>query len=215
MDLSKTLLVSLALSGLYFLKETVFIKPIAIWFLSYRCFDEKTAYGKHLGIGLLLSSLGDILLEVDDEFGVDLFIPGLVSFLLAHILYIYALKEPLQSGFWLILAAVLVYVYIVLSTLLPKVGSDLRIPVGVYGCVIGAMAFFAVNRCLSSKYNLTSRVCAAIGAISFVSSDTLLAFDKFSSPINNAKHLVMLTYYAGQILIALSCISPLSTKKST
>lgn len=206
MDIFQLIFASVALSSLYFVKRTVFVKPLVIWMLSYRCFQEKSDYGRYLGIGLILSSFGDIFLEMDDEMGLDLFIPGLISFLCAHLVYIYALREPFAKLFPLIGVVVGAYMYAVLGKLIPAAEPDLRIPVAVYGTAIGTMAFLAINRAFSAKYTMTSKLFALLGALTFVASDTVLAFNKFYSPIADAKTIVMLTYYAGQTLIAASCI---------
>jgi uncharacterized membrane protein YhhN len=46
-------------------------------------------------------------------------------------------------------------------------------------------------------------VLACLGAASFFMSDTLLAWNKFVTPISKGSLKVMVTYHLGQILIAL------------
>jgi len=48
-----------------------------------------------------------------------------------------------------------------------------------------------------------------VGAYVFVSSDSLLAFDMFVSPVPNAKLGVMATYYVAQALIFCSAFGAL------
>ena len=43
-----------------------------------------------------------------------------------------------------------------------------------------------------------------MGALVFVVSDSILAANKFVAPLPMAKYLIMVTYYSGQGLIALS-----------
>lgn len=219
MGLVQFFCIAIVLSGLYFVTPVgpalLAVKPLAIWFMSYAAFAEKTSYGRYIGIGLILSSLGDVLLEMDDVLGMDLFIPGLLSFLTAHLLYIYALKEDLSARFPIIAVVVLTYVCMVLNTLIPVTAADLRVPVVVYALAIASMAFFAMNRLSSSKYTTASKWFGLLGALSFVSSDTALAFNKFHHPVPNAKLIIMLTYYAGQALIAASCLSAEVAVKKT
>lgn len=91
-----------------------------------------------------------------------------------------------------------------MSQLIPKAESDLRIPVAVYGLAISIMTFLSLNRYFSKKENSKSKLLSLLGSLSFLTSDTVLAFDKFSSPIKNAKNIIMVTYYCGQLLIAAS-----------
>jgi hypothetical protein len=57
----------------------------------------------------------------------------------------------------------------------------------------------------SSVYTmLCSAGIGVIGALSFVISDSLLAYNRFAHPIAGAKYGVMITYYTAQLLIAAS-----------
>jgi len=102
---------------------------------------------------------------------------------------------------------VIVYYGYVMSQLIPKVEMELKIPVLIYGLAISLMAYFSINRyfALPGDQRESGRY-ALLGSLSFVASDTILAFNKFHSPIENAKRLVMVTYYAGQVLIAASAV---------
>ena len=51
-----------------------------------------------------------------------------------------------------------------------------------------------------------TKLCGCAGAIAFVLSDTILAFDKFVVALPYAHPLIMLTYYAAQFGIALSVV---------
>ncbi len=148
--------------------------------------------------GLSLSLLGDIFLMLRNQ----KFIAGLVSFLLAHLLYIYAfylqLNEQLQ---WLHLlyfslpgAAYYAYLYNGLG--------KLKIPVLVYVTAIVMMAFFSFEVYLStgSVYALA----AFVGAIIFMISDATLALNKFKQPFHAAQLIILSTYYVAQWAIAYS-----------
>ena len=75
----------------------------------------------------------------------------------------------------------------------------MQIPVFVYTATILLMAIFALNR---KDRVLEASFCPIfVGALLFILSDSLLAFDKFLVPIPYAGVFVMSTYMAAQYLI--------------
>ena len=155
-----------------------------------------------LAIGLSLS--GDIFLLFDKS-GSPNFIFGLISFLLAHIFYILLFVQVKRSYFpqrrwnpWIIVA-LLLYVVVLIYILNPYLG-DLKIPVIVYALVLTGMLItawhaFDFNNRSGGGWIITGAVC-------FVLSDSLLAFNKFYAPIEFAGIAIMLTYGIAQLLIA-------------
>ncbi|RYH29277.1 lysoplasmalogenase [archaeon] len=208
------LLKSLVLSGLYFVFRSTYTKPWIIWMLAAEAFGQKTDYGKWIGFGLVLSSFGDIFLELDDEKVADLFIPGLVSFLIGHLLYIKGLRESFMKGYQFPLGALAIYLLVVTSQIVPKAEAMLKIPIVVYALVICTMVFYAINRAYNNQHSQMSQRFAVAGALVFAVSDTILALDRFHNPIANAKTWVMITYYSGQTLIAASTLNAAKAKKS-
>lgn len=204
--INPALLLSIPLSVGYFLKPGWFIKATPIWSAAVASFlQHHNSYSNTIAIGLFASSFGDIFLELDDDYGLDMFIPGLVSFLIAHLFYIRAFSGKLQSSaMWVAIPIVVVYYLVVMSKLIPKAEPELRIPVLVYGLAISSMAFLSINRFFCNQLNTTSKFLSLLGSLSFVISDTVLAFNKFHTPIDNAKVIVMITYYGGQFCIAAS-----------
>ena len=83
-------------------------------------------------------------------------------------------------------------------TLFPKLGP-LKIPVLVYAIVITIMLYFAFKGSL--KWNNNAGNSVLLGALFFVSSDSILAFNKFYSPIPLNSFLIMATYIAAQYFI--------------
>ena len=84
-------LVSFPLALGYFIKPGWLIKASPIWSAALGCFlQHNNAYSNTITMGLLASSCGDIFLELDEDYGIDMFVPGLVSFLIAHLFYIRA-----------------------------------------------------------------------------------------------------------------------------
>jgi uncharacterized membrane protein YhhN len=65
--------------------------------------------------------------------------------------------------------------------------------------VITTMLFFAFKGSL--KWAIPANNYILIGAIVFVSSDSILAFNKFYAPITHASFFIMVTYCMAQYLI--------------
>ncbi len=147
--------------------------------------------------GLVFSLFGDMFLMLPR----DRFVAGLVSFLIAHLLYIAAFA---QGGFrvtiWL-LVPFIVYAAILLRILLPHVPRALKVPVIVYAAALLVMAWLAAERGAAS---LPGGLPAAIGGLLFVASDSALALNRFARPFRGADALVLATYFAAQTLIAVS-----------
>jgi len=151
-----------------------------------------------LGLALALSTVGDVLLDLDPD---RLFVFGLGSFLVAHLVYISVFvrnrSRTIPLGAPRLLAALLVLLYsiAVSSALLPTLGN-LVVPVAIYMCAITAMVLSAILARFPNPW-------VAVGAILFLISDSLLAVNKFKTPIPYRDFLVWSTYYAGQYGIAI------------
>lgn len=147
---------------------------------------------------LLCSLVGDVFLMLPRK----LFLAGLGSFLVAHLIYIAAFGLDGRHSFppWLI-AIVVLFALAGMAVLLPRAGR-LRIPVAIYVTAIAVMALTAVARSLSSGN--AGAGFAAVGAVLFVISDSLLGWNRFVKPFAAAEALLLFSYFAGQTLIALS-----------
>ena len=148
--------------------------------------------------GLCFSLAGDVFLMLPD----DRFVAGLVSFLIAHLLYIAAFVS--LGGFQLDGFAFLIYFAygtVMLSRLWPGLGS-LRLPVLLYMAVILVMGWQALA--LWRTAPSVGALSVAIGAALFVLSDSVLAYDRFRRPFPAERAVVLSTYYVAQALIAVS-----------
>jgi uncharacterized membrane protein YhhN len=184
-----------------------FMKPflIPILILSV-CYRKSFPTKKTLLLALLFSWIGDVILIFTDQ-GEMYFIFGLVAFLISHLVYISLfLKQEKKSInlksylFKIGIVALLFYFILMLGLLLPKLGP-LKIPVIVYAVVITAMLFFALKGCFLWIKPASSYIFA--GAVVFVCSDSILAFNKFHTPLPNASFFIMITYILAQYLITL------------
>jgi len=152
-------------------------------------------------LGLLCAALagslaGDVFLMVEGYF-----IPGLVSFLVAHLFYVALFKREQR---WFphrgALAATLgvgVAMYAFLWT--GGLPAALRGPVAAYVLVIAVMAAQAIGRATALRD--AASLLVAIGAGFFMLSDSLLATHRFVSPLPWSPVWVLSTYYAAQALI--------------
>lgn len=144
----------------------------------------------------MFSLAGDVFLMFSGYF-----IPGLVSFLVAHLFYIALFK---QGSVWFpsrrALAATLAVGASMYAFLWSGLAPALRGPVAAYVVVIALMAAQAIGRAVVLRDQ--AAVGAAIGACFFMLSDSLLATHKFAFALPMAPLWVLGTYYTAQILIA-------------
>ena len=149
-----------------------------------------------LGIALAFSSLGDILLEFP-----GLFVWGLASFLVTHLLYIVLFRrywrEPAGLRAWIGMAGVGAYSVAFLSILGPL--GNLRIPVDFYIGAITVMVMASIRATWSTRMVVT-------GALLFLLSDSVLGFDRFVWHVPFRNFVVWPTYYVGQLAIALGVL---------
>lgn len=129
------------------------------------------------------------------------FIQGLASFLVAHLFYIALFKQGVS---WFpskpILAACLAYGAAMYAYLLPNLSNGLQIPVAVYIFFIALMGAQAMGRAVALKTSASKWV--AIGSLLFMASDSLLAINKFVSPISLSPLWILGSYFAAQLFIA-------------
>ena len=93
-----------------------------------------------------------------------------------------------------------IYGILLVFLLWPGLGP-MKVPVIVYTIVILAMALSALYR------NAEGASLVLIGAILFVSSDSLLALNKFGEPFPGARFWTMSTYILAQFLITTGMIN--------
>ena len=149
---------------------------------------------------LALSMLGDVWLMLPR----DLFVPGLVSFLLAHIAFIVGLWVDgvsfLGLAIGLALAALAVIVVGGRVIRAVRAGDDpaMAVPVGAYMAVISLMVASAVG---------TEEPLAIGGAALFFCSDALIAWERFVRPQAWHRLAIIVTYHVAQTGLTLSLIT--------
>jgi len=138
---------------------------------------------------LTFSLLGDVYLMLP----ADLFLPGLLAFLLGHIAYVAAFDAtPLARGIWFAIVLAL-SAPLSLRLLRATPGTALRVAVGVYMVVIALMVGSAIA---------SGALLAAAGAVLFMASDSMIALNRFVSPFAGARLTIIVTYHLGQLLLA-------------
>ncbi len=147
-------------------------------------------------VGLVCSLAGDIFLMWPKEG----FLPGLVSFLLAHLAYLWAFTRvarfaarPLVFAGYGLLAA------LILSQLWPGVPATLRAPVVAYVLCLASMAAQAA---VVWRSGAARGGALALGGALFMASDALLATNKFAFAVPMSSLWILATYWAAQGCIA-------------
>lgn len=150
-------------------------------------------------LGLIFSWIGDILLQMEGRF-----VPGLVSFLIAHIFYIrfFTTTSSTEKSFFklrpVMLLGVIAYLIELMYLLWPFLG-DMKIPVLLYGITISTMLSAALWQ--YQKLENRTAVFFILGAFFFVVSDSILAINKFRNAFETAGIFIMTTYIVAQLFI--------------
>lgn len=184
-------------------------KPLAtalIFVLAWRGWPAQSPrYRRWILAGIACSLVGDVLLMLPG----DLFVPGLLAFLCGHLCFIAALVDDCRFGArpWLLLAT-FAFGAVNLHLLWDWIGAPLRIPVIVYVVVLTSMGGQALVRAriLAQRGDVQAPAArlAALGALMFMLSDCLLAWNRFHGPIPLASLWVLSAYYLALWWIARS-----------
>lgn len=160
-----------------------------------------TPLHKFINAALICTFLGDTLLMFEDSSSL-FFVFGLVSFLLAQIIYIIinlnALDQPSQLKLqWQ--DAIFVVIGLFIFSLIKENLGSLYLPVVVYTVVICLMAMSARKRW--KKVDQENFWLVFIGAMLFMLSDALIAINKFNGSFPFSRFSIMITYLAAQLMI--------------
>ncbi|MGB4595569.1 MAG: lysoplasmalogenase [Anaerolineaceae bacterium] len=161
-------------------------------------------------IALVFSLLGDILLIPRST---RWFIAGMVAFLIAHLVYIWAFSRwPVTSG--AVLPAIMVGI-VVLSVLIVLVLTKtknkpefrrMRYAFILYGSVLTIMAVMAVLCLWRPAWPRWAGALAALGGLFFFASDSILGLEKMGKRLPATRLLVISTYHIAQMLIMFSTL---------
>jgi uncharacterized membrane protein YhhN len=157
------------------------------------------------GLALVFSLLGDVALMFPER----LFMPGLASFLLAHIFYIAGFNQGALSlnPLALVVAVLAVGAFgFVFSRLRAGLvgspaGRRMLLPVAIYSITISLMVVSAWLCLFRPAWPLNAALAAGVGALLFFCSDSVLAYNRFVRETPHHDLLVMSAYHLGQIAI--------------
>ncbi len=162
------------------------------------------------GLGLVFSLMGDILLLLPDRY----FVSGLAAFLVAQLLYVVGFNwSPLNIHPLSLVIVALVAIlgsglfWIIRGGLVRSPGGrTMLVPVAAYSLAISLMLVSAWLCLFRPAWPLEAALLAGAGALSFVASDSMLAYARFVGKISHSDLLVMATYHLGQIGIVAGVI---------
>ncbi|MBL7862111.1 MAG: lysoplasmalogenase [Cyclobacteriaceae bacterium] len=180
-------------------------KPLIMMTLAGYYWAQTTKSDYLFITAMLFCWAGDVLLMYQQA--EIFFMLGLTSFLIGHMLYIFAYRkfrfrksintllptQRIRYALPIILAGTGL-----VTVLYPFLGS-LKVPVMIYALVITIMTLQALFR--FGFTNTRSFAFILIGALLFMTSDSLLAVNKFMTPWPFASLSIMATYIAAQFLI--------------
>jgi uncharacterized membrane protein YhhN len=164
-------------------------------------------------LALLFSFMGDFFLIFEGEL---YFIVGLVSFLIAHLFFIKIVFGRLQkSTISKILVSIFPFLtlFLFLIFFLKDTLNELLIPVIIYGFTISIFGVVAMLDYVNTK--TTQSFLMFVGALIFISSDSILAINKFYNTTQIFGVLIMITYIVAQYLIYRSMVAGQRLKINT
>jgi uncharacterized membrane protein YhhN len=177
-----------------------FFKPLTIIFIIIlaRVYGaRKGFYRAAILAGFVFSLAGDTFLISAQNF-----VFGLACFLVAHVFYSAAFFKAGAGKFNPLALFAYAVGLIIFWLIAGGVPENLKIPVVIYALAISTMLGAALNFYLAQK--TPKAVFALSGAMFFVLSDSLLAYNKFNEEFFLAKVLILSTYFFAQWLIARS-----------
>jgi len=178
----------------------LFTKPIPVLCLIAWLAPFPDADHRRIAMALALSAIGDIFLEFEPPF----FVPGLVAFLGAQVVYIVAFTARDRRPQWLRAVPAALFGAGAYLWLAPSLGG-LRGAVAAYIVAICLMLWRAWAT-VGGAHPQRLAVFAAVGASAFALSDVLVAYNRFVAPVLALKVLLMVLYWTAQWLIAASVV---------
>ncbi|WP_316767044.1 lysoplasmalogenase [Pedobacter frigiditerrae] len=205
----------LVLADFYYIVKPLITISLMI-FYAYQT-QLRGRFAKRIFSGLFFGLVGDsflMFLHINSSF----FMFGLIAFLIGHLCYIsafyldYKWNPSIEKRLnWIALVVFGIFCLGFYLFLRPYLGA-LKIPVMVYAFVISLMGIMSVNR--KGRVNTISFNLIFFGAIAFLISDSILAYNKFVNPFNGAGIAIMTTYMLAQYLITVGSVER-KLKKAT
>lgn len=188
--LADIIVIYLELEGWRWLSKSALMPVLLIFLWQTARYNNTDHFRVHL-IALLISWAGDVLLLS------GLFLPGLVAFLWAHLMYMLLfLQLGIKKGVSFLVLRLLLSIVLGLAIgyVLSRGQLEIRWAIMLYGAIILLMWQ------LSTLLRPPNR-WVIIGASIFVISDFLLAYGLFVSDFTGRSMIVMLTYGVAQLFL--------------
>jgi len=192
-------------SNLQFITKALLLPTLIIFLLAQDGFSKFPNTKWFIIIALFGSFMGDVLLTYP-----DFFILGMIAFMTTHIFNIIFFNKLNGVGqaksnkfkvFALLLAGFCVLIFFQLKDAM----GGLIYPVLVYMILICVAALMAIHAGGNLQGALISKLFWFPGMLFFISSDAVLAFNKFDwsihHPIKNIGLVTMITYGIAQLLL--------------
>ncbi len=174
-------------------------KPLIIFSLLFLYVFSLPKRLKWYVMALELSFFGDVFLLFTGKL---FFIAGLVSFLIAHLLFIKIVVNRIKEVHFskIIVSAIpFLAVFSLLIFTLKDSLHEMLWPVVIYGLTISTFGIVSLIDFLNTKSKMS--MLMLFGAIIFMISDSLLAINKFYNPAHLHEVIIMATYIFAQYLI--------------
>ncbi len=206
------LVATLDIIGIIFKIQTLIyiFKPLILLSLLVLYVVSVSKINKWYILALIFSFFGDVFLIFIGEF---YFIIGLVSFLIAHLIFIKIVINSIKdtSLFKIIFSIIpFLIVFSLLLFVLKDSLEEMLIPVIVYGLTIST--FGAVSLINYLGYKSTKTLLMLVGSIVFIVSDSVLAINKFYYEAVIFNVVIMITYVLAQYFIYKSMVVHLKDK---
>ncbi len=157
---------------------------------------------RRVGWGLVFGAIGDFCLALPGGF-----LAGMVAFAIGHGLYVWAFVHWQRTMHLALAVPVVAYLATVMTLMWPGLGN-MAAPVVVYMSIIGLMIWRAAAVAQGrTGDDVPARWAALGGALLFGFSDTLIGVNRFAQPLAGAGYPIILTYWAGQWLIARAAVA--------
>lgn len=189
---------TLGLQTLHFIfKPLAMLLAIVLVAVRARQSPAASSFDTLLMAALAASLAGDVFLMLPGNY----FIPGLASFLVAHLFYIALFRQEVPwfpsrralLGTLTVGAAMYLWVWGGLTD------PVLKLAVAAYVSVIALMVAQAIGRSVVLRNAASTAV--ALGASVFMLSDALIAINRFVQPLPLVSLWVLTSYYLAQILM--------------
>ncbi len=162
-------------------------KPAAA--ASLIAFAASTGSPAWLIVALACCLVGDIFLMLPGNY----FVAGLSAFLLGHVAYNLTFTAGLTER--------LLWAAAVVVLTLPATMRIVRALVEDRLLAAGVVAYMGVICLMAGSAIASGSLAAAIGALLFIASDTLIAWDMFVKKVPRAHLWVMVSYHVAQLLL--------------